>query len=240
VTLHNRPVARIARGSQRLEIGPAVAAVLRPEETTRLHDLMAIDRLRCVSCGGWIDPDSDAPASVSIVHDDDRVVVEFAHGECSSSRADLAPLVVLAGAEPLGIEYAQAVHPDAGPVLLWERKLDLRVRRLDGHEASLYLDADRWEGFHPALADEPVRLLAGWLLRADGEDLALHHGGVEAERFHGAIERAPAGWLQSLGESGFCLLIVGAGVGLERPAAAAIQRAIREDRALIGLAEVEI
>jgi hypothetical protein len=30
----------------------------------------------------------------------------------SPSRADLAELVVVAQAEPLGIEYAQALHPD--------------------------------------------------------------------------------------------------------------------------------
>ncbi len=85
-----------------------------------------------------------------------------------------------------------------------------------------------------------MRLLAGWLLRADGEDLLLEHYEREVERFPGAVERSPSGWLDSLRESGFCLLIVGAGIGLERPGAAAIQAAIRERRALLGLAEYEV
>jgi hypothetical protein len=46
--------------------------------------------------------------------------------------------------------------------------------------------------------------------------------------------------LRSLEESGFCLVIVGAGVGLERPEAASIQSAIREHRALMGLAEFDV
>jgi hypothetical protein len=124
-------------------------------------------------------------------------------------------------------------------VLLRERKLDVRVRGLDGEEECLYVDADWWEGSHVALADEPVRLLAGWILERDGEDLVLRHGEHAIERFHHAIERSPPEWLESLEESGFCLLIVGAGVGPERPGAAAIQRAIREHRALMGLAEFE-
>lgn len=221
-------------------MGTDVAAVLRPEEAMRLHDLRDIDRVRCGICKEWIEPGSSAPTSVSISLDGNRVAVEFSHAECSPSSADLAPLVVLARAEPLGIDYAQALHPDAGPVLLWERKLDLRVRGLDGQEQCLYLDADWWEGFHPALSDEHVRLLAGWLLQSDGKDLVLRRGEVEVERFHGASDRSPPGWLDRLEESGFCLLIVGAGIGLDQPAATAIQRAIRDRRALMGLAEFDL
>jgi hypothetical protein len=224
----------------RLEVGADVAAVLRPEEATRLHDLRDIDRLRCAVCGDWIEPHSDVQTTVSMSLDGDQVTVVFAHASCSPSRADLARLVVLAQAEPLGIEYAQAVHPEAGAVLLWERKLDLRVRGINGHEQYLYLDGDWWQGFHPALVDEPVRLLAGWLLRAEDDDLVLTRGEDEIERFQGALARPPAGWIQALEESGFCLLIVGAGIGLDRPAASAIQRAIREHRALMGLAEYEL
>lgn len=206
----------------------------------RLHDLRDIERVRCVVCAEWIDPGSTAVTSVSLTLREAVVSVEFAHSDCSPSRADLAALAVRAQAEPLGIQYAQALHPDAGAVLLWERKLDLRVGGLDGRAPSLYLDPEWWEGFHPALSDEPVRLLVDWLLRDDGDDLALWHGDTEVERFHDARERAPAGWVRALEESGFCLMIVGAGIGLERPGAAAIQRAIREHRALMGLAEYEM
>ena len=87
---------------------------------------------------------------------------------------------------------------------------------------------------------EPVRLLAGWLLERDGEDLLLRHGGQEIERFHDAIERSTPDWLRSVEESGFCLVIVGAGIGLETPRATAIQSAIREHRALMGLAEFDV
>ena len=228
------------RRSPRLEVGADVAAVLRPEEATRLHDLRDLDRLRCAICGEWIEPGSDAQTSVSVSLDGYAVAVEFNHVACSPSRADLRELVIRAQAEPLGIEYAQALHPEAGAVLLWERKLDLRLRGFEGREEYLYLDAEWWEGFHPALADEPVRLLVDWLLRSNGKDLVLLHDGDEVERFHGAIARAPAGWLASLEDSGFCLLVVGAGIGLSRPAANSIQRAIREHRALMGLAEFDL
>lgn len=206
----------------------------------RLYDIRDMERLRCCVCGEWIEPVSNTPASVSVSLDSDSVAVEFAHLGCAPSRADLAPLAVLSQAEPLGISYAQALHPEAGAVLLWERKLDLRVRGTGSHNQRLYLDRDWWEGFHPALSAEPVRLLVGWLLRSDGDDLVLRHRDAEIERFYDAIELAPAGWLQALEDSGFCLLIVGAGIGLERPATGEIQRAIREHRALMGLAEFDL
>jgi hypothetical protein len=229
-----------APSNPRLELGPDVAAVLRPEEAARLVDVLDLGRVSCASCGAWIEPGSSVPTTVNVSIEGERAVVEFAHADCSPSRADLAKLVVVAQAEPLGINYVQAVHPDAGGVLLWERKLDVRVRGLDGSEEPLYLDQSRWEGFHVALADEPVRLLAGWLLAQDGEDLVLRHDDRVVERFHGALDRSPSGWLESLHESGFSLLIVGAGLGLERPQADAIQRAIREGRALMGLAEFDV
>jgi len=233
-------VAERARSNQRLEVGSDVAAVLRPQEAARLHDVREFDRVRCAICGEWIEPDSSAATSVSVALHGDSVAVEFTHARCAPSHADLAPLVVLAQAEPLGIVYAQALHPEAGAVLLWERKLDLRVPRVGEPDECLYLDPLWWDGFHTALADEPVRLLADWLLRAEGEDLVLEHSQREVERFHGALQRSPPGWLDSLRESGFCLLIVGAGIGLQRPAAAAIQLAMRERRALLGLAEYEV
>jgi hypothetical protein len=233
-------VARSAPRSERLDVGADVAAVLRPEETARLRDLRDLDHVACAICGEWIEPDSSAATSVSVSLAGERVAAEFTHAECSPSHADLARLVVLAQAEPLGIVYAQALHPDAGAVLLWERKLDVRVRGLDGDDSSLYLDVGRWEGFHVALADEPVRLLAGWLLERDGDDLVLRRHEQEVERFHGAIRRSTPEWLGSLEESGFCMMIVGAGVGLERPEAASIQVAIREHRALMGLVEFDV
>ena len=238
--LHNRAVARSVPHSRRLEVGADVGALLRPEEATRLHDLRDIERVRCGFCNEWINPGSSARTAVSASLDGDHVAVEFSHAECSPSRADLAPLIALAQFVPLGIHYSQAIHPDAGAVLVWERRLDLRVCGLAGQEQYLYLDADWWEGFHPALADEPVRLLAGWLLKSDGEDLVLRHGENEIERFDLAIERSPAGWMESVEESGFCLLIVGAGIGLDRPVATSVQRAIRERRALMGLAEFDL
>ncbi len=233
-------VARSVGSNQRLEVGKDLAAVLRPEEAARLRALRDLERLPCAICGEWIEPESNVTTSVSISLQGQRATAEFAHARCSPSRADLAALVILAQAEPLGIIYAQALHPQSGAVLLWERKLDVRVRGLGGEYESLYLDDDWWEGFHLALADEPVRLLAGWLLEPDGEDLVLRHGQEPVERFHGAIERSPQGWLESLRESGFCLLIVGAGIGLERPGASEIQRAIRQRRALMGLAEFDV
>jgi hypothetical protein len=207
----------------------------------RLHDIRDIERLRCRVCGEWIEPASNTPTSVSVSLDgDEGAAVEFAHAGCAPSRADLAPLAVLSQAEPLGISYAQALHPEAGPVLVWERKLDLRVRGTGAHNQRLYLDRDWWEGFHPALGDEPVRLLVGWRLRSQADDLVLLHRGRETERFYDAVERAPAGWIQALEDSGFCLLIVGGGIGLDRPAASAIQQAIRAHRALMGLAEFDL
>jgi hypothetical protein len=234
---NNHAVARSARRSPRLDVGSDVAAVLRAEEAARLQELRDLDRLRCAQCGRWIEPHSDARASVSVTLDGGSVAVEFNHVDCAPSRADLRELVIHAQAEPLGIEYSQARHPEAGPVLVWERKLDLRVRGLDGLEQYLYLDNDWWDGFHPPLADEPVRLLASWLLRRDDEDLLLVRGDDEIERFHDAISRAPTGWLDSLEESGFCLLIVGAGIGLQKPAVSSIQQALRERRALVGFVE---
>jgi hypothetical protein len=224
---------------QRLEVGPDVAAVLRPEEAARLEELRALARLRCSVCGEWIEPAFSVAASVSISEDGDTVIAEFAHASCAASRADLARLAVLAQAQPQGIAYRQARHPEAGAVLLWERQLDIRVRGLESGELCLYLDSEWWDGFHLALADEPVRLLTRWRLEPDGADLVLRRDASTVERFHAGIDEAPPGWLEALRESGFCLLIVGAQLRLDEPGAEAIQHAIRAGHAFLGLVEFD-
>lgn len=217
-----------------------MAAVLRPEEAARLHDLRDLDSIRCAVCGRWVEPGSSETVSVSISLEGGAAIAEFAHRECSPSRADLAELVVMAQSEPRGISYVQAMHPEAGAVLLWERKLDLRVRAAgDGNTSSLYLDADWWDGFHFALGDEPVRLLVGWRLGREADDLVLRRGDDLIERFHGGAGRPPPGWLEALDDSGFCLLIVGAGLSVDHPGAEAVQAAIRARRAMMGLVECD-
>jgi hypothetical protein len=223
--------------SQPLHIGPDVAPVLRAEESSRLHAMRDNERLRCVVCGQWIDPASEIDVSVSVALEDRAAMAQFAHTGCAPSRADLAELVVVAEADPLGISYAQAMHPDAGAVLLWERKLDIRVRGPGDGESRPYLDVQRDDGFHGALAHEPVRALAGLTLAVDGPDLVLLRAGVPRERFYDAVEGAPPRWMERLATSGYGLLIVGADLGLGQPSAASIQQAIRADRALMGLVE---
>jgi hypothetical protein len=232
-------VGKSAPINQRIQVGSDVAAVLRPEEAAGLDELRALERLRCSVCGEWIEPGSSVPVSVSISEDGDTVIAEFAHATCAPSRADLARLVVLAQAQPQGIAYRQARHPEAGAVLLWERQLDIRVRGHEIGEVCLYLDSEWWDGFHLARADEPVRLLTRWRLEPDGADLILRRDGSIVERFHASIEEAPPGWLETLRESGFCLLIVGAQLRLDEPGAEAIQRAIRAGHALLGLVEFD-
>jgi hypothetical protein len=186
-----------------------------------------------------MEPGLSVAASVSISEDGDAVIAEYAHASCAPSRADLARLVVLAQAQPQGIAYRQARHPEAGAVLLWERQLDIRVRGLESGELCLYLDSHWWDGFHLPLADEPVRLLTRWRLVPDGADLVLRRDASVVERFHGAVDEAPPDWMESLRESGFCLLIVGAQLRLDEPGAEAIQRAIRAGSALLGLVEFD-
>jgi hypothetical protein len=222
--------------SQRLDIGPDVAPVLRPEESARLHAMRDNERLRCAVCAQWIEPASQTDVSVSVALEDRAAMAQFAHTGCAPSGADLAELVVVAEADPLGISYAQAEHPGAGAVLLWERKLDIRVRGPGDSESYPYLDARRSEGFHGALASEPVRELAALTLEVDGPDLVLLRSAV-VERFHEAAQDAPPRWMARLAASGYGLLIVGADLGLGRPSAESIQRAIRADRALMGFVE---
>lgn len=230
---------RSVRTNRRIDIGPEVAAVLRPEEAARLRELRDLELLRCAVCGEWVQPGSSDPASVSISMEDGVAIAQFAHETCAPSRANLSELVVVADAEPLGIVYTQALHPDAGAVLLWERKLDIRVRGLARGEPCLYLDAGWWNGFHEALADEPVRLLAGWRLSTDGGDLVLTRDGDVVEHFQAAAEDQSGRWFDALDASGFCLLLVGARLELTRPGTAPIQRAIRAGEALMGLVEFE-
>ena len=108
-------MAKAAGRNQHLEVSVDVAAVLRPEEAVRLHNLRDLDRLQCAICAQWIEPYSRVRASVSISLDGDRVMVEFAHAECSASRADLARLVDLAQAEPLGSSTPKRCTPTPAP-----------------------------------------------------------------------------------------------------------------------------
>lgn len=223
--------------SEDLQIGSEVAAVLRPEEAEQLRDLRDRERVRCVVCGGWIHPGSDGEVSISIALEAGAAMALYAHGRCASSHADLAALVTVAEANPLGIAYAQAMHPEAGAVLLWERNLDVRARGHEDRETYPYLEAQRFDGFHHALYDEPVHDLPGLRLALHGPDLLLLRGDDMRERFHAAADAAPPGWMEALEASGFCLMIVGAQLELGEPTTAGIQQAIRAGRALMGLVE---
>jgi hypothetical protein len=221
----------------RLDIGPDVAPVLRPEETARLRELRAMQPLPCTVCDHAIDAGSDDDVTVSMVLDGEAAVVQFAHAGCAPSHADLAALVTSADAEPLGISYVQALHPSAGAVLVWERRVDVRVPDAAQERSVPFLEAQRVDGFQGVGSDEPVRELAGRTLAVDGPDLVLLRAGEPVERFHDAAERAPDGWLDLLGESGYGLLIVGADLGLRHPRAEQIQQAMRAGLALVALVE---
>src|SRR5687767_4777812 len=112
--------------TERLELGTDVEAVLRSEESAALRELHDRERVRCLSCRNWIEPGDDATVTISL--DGEVAVAEFAHRWCAPATANLAELVAVALADPKGIAYVQALHPEAGAVLIWERKLDVRVR----------------------------------------------------------------------------------------------------------------
>jgi hypothetical protein len=183
----------------------------------------------------WVDPAEES--TVSLRADGDVAVAEFAHRWCAPPRTDLAALAVVSSADPRGIAYAEALHPSAGAVLIWERTLDLRARGAERGEIHPYLEAHRAMGFHAMLREEPVRVLDAWSLEPEGSDLVLAHDGATAERFPDAIARPAPGWLEVARTSGHCLLLVGSGLGLRTPAIDRIQAAMRSGRAVMGLAE---
>ena len=209
--------------------------MLRPEEAAGLRDLHARQRLRCHSCGMWVEPAEQS--TVALRADRDVAVAEFAHRWCAPPRTDLAALAVVSSADPRGIAYVEALHPSAGAVLIWERTLDLRARGAENGEIQPYLEAHRATGFHAMLREEPVRVLDGWSLEPAGDDLLLTHDGATAERFSDALARRAPGWLEVARTSGHCLLLVGSGLGLGTPATDRIQAAMRSGRAVMGLAE---
>jgi hypothetical protein len=223
--------------TQNLELGPDVEAILRREEATALRELHGRERVRCLACGQWIDPGDEATVTVRL--DGEVAVAEMAHRWCAGARADLAELVAVALADPKGIAYVHALHPEAGAVLIWERKLDVRVRGGIQGEAQPYVDAHRARGFHPMLSDEPVRGLDGWRLQRDGADLVLSREGEHMDRFADGSARPPAGWFGALRSSGCCLAIVGSELGLEAPGGDRIGRALRSGGAVMGLVEFD-
>jgi hypothetical protein len=223
--------------NERLELGTDAEAVLRSEEAAALHELHDRERVRCLACENWIEPSDEATVTISLVKD--VAIAEFAHRWCASAKANLAELVTVARADPKGIAYVQALHPEAGAVLIWERKLDIRVRGSADGEARPYVDAHRASGFHPMLRDEPVRALPRWRLELDGADLVLSREGELVNRFADGGAEPPAGWLEALRASGYCLLIVGSSLGLEHPRTERIQDALRAGGAVMGLVEFD-
>ena len=217
-----------------LDLPFAAKEVLRPEEAACLRDLHARERLRCHSCGMWVEP---AEAStVALRTEGDVALAEFAHRWCAPPRTDLAALAVISSADPRGIAYVEALHASAGAVLIWERTLDLRTRGAEQGETQPYLEAHRATGFHAMLPEEPVHVLDDWSLQPEGDDLLLTHHGATAERFADALARPAPGWLERVRRSGYCLLLVGSGLGLSTPATDRIQAAMRSGRAVMGLA----
>src|SRR5829696_9779723 len=210
--------------------------VLRPEEVVGLRTLHARHRLRCHSCGTWVEPGEES--TVGLRADRNVAVAEFAHRRCAPSRTDLAALAIVASGDPRGIAYVEAMHPSAGAVLIWERTLDLRARGAGSGEMQPYLEAHRATGFHAMLREEPVRLLHAWSLEPEGDDLLLTHDGATHERFPNALARPAPGWLEVARTSRHCLLLVGSGLGLRTPTTDRIQAAMRSGRAVMGLAEL--
>lgn len=223
--------------TEHLELGPDVEAVLRSEEAAALHELHDREQVRCLACGDWIEPGDQATVTMSL--DGEMAVAEFAHRWCAPARANLAELVTVALADPKGIAYVQALHPEAGAVLIWERKLDVRVRGSADGEARPYMDAHRASGFHPMLHDEPVRALPEWRLELEGADLVLSREGEQVDRFADGGAEPPVGWFDALRTSGYCLLIVGSGLGLDRAGSERIQHALRSGGAIMGLVEFD-
>jgi hypothetical protein len=206
--------------------------LLRRQETTALSAMHEHQPLRCHSCGRWIAPPQDATVTLRA---SGRVLeAQFAHAWCAPARLERPDV---GDRDPRGIAYQEALHPQAGAVLIWERTLDLRARGAVGGDVRPYLDAHRAGGFHSMLRDEPVRALEGWWLVAEKTDLVLAHEGQVTERFAGASARAAAGWLDAVRESGYCLLLVGSALELGDPAPARIQAAMRAGHAVMGLAE---
>ena len=219
-----------------LDLGYGADDVLRPQEAAGLRDLHARQRLRCHSCGTWVEPAEES--TVALRADGDLAVAEFAHRRCAPSRTDLAALAIVSSGDPRGIAYVEALHPTAGAVLIWERTLDLRARGTVSGETQPYLEAYRAAGFHPMFREEPVRVLDAWSLAPEGEDLLLAHDGAMVERFPDAFARPAPGWLEAARASGHCLLLVGSGLGLSTPTADRIQAAMRGGHAVMGLAEL--
>jgi hypothetical protein len=205
--------------------------VLRRQEAralTAMHD----QPLRCHSCGRWITPPVETTVTLRA---SGRVLdAQFAHTWCAPPRLELSDV---AADDPRGIAYQEALHPQAGAVLIWERTLDLRAGGALGGDVRPYVDAHRAGGFHAMLRDEPVRALEGWWLVADRADLLLAHEGQVAESFTDARSGAPPGWLEAVRASGYCLLLVGSALELQRPSPAHIQAAMRSGHAVMGLAE---
>jgi hypothetical protein len=218
-----------------LELAHGADDVLRPEEAAALRDLHERRRLRCRSCGMWVEPAEES--TVALRADGDAALAEFAHRRCAPPRTDLAALAAVASADPRGIAYVEALHPRAGAVLIWERTLDLRTRGAENGEIQPYLEAHRSAGFQAALDEEPVRLLDAWSLEPEGDDLLLTHDGAPTERFPDALARPAPGWPEAARTSGHCLLLVGSGLGLRTPATERIQTAMRSGRVLMGFAE---
>jgi hypothetical protein len=223
--------------TERLELGRDVEAVLRSEEAAALYELHDREHVGCLACGTWIEPSDEATITVSL--DGEVAVAKFAHRWCAPSRANLVELVAAALADPKGIAYVQALHPEAGAVLIWERTLDVRVRGAADGETRPYVDAHRASGFHPMMHDEPVRALPQWRLERDGADLVLSREGEQVDRFAEGGAEPPVGWFDALRASGYCLLILGTELGLERPSTERIQRALRSGRAVMGLVEFD-
>jgi hypothetical protein len=219
----------------KLDLGYGAEDLLRPEEVAGLRALHARHRLRCHSCGTWVEPAEES--TVGLRADGNVAVAEFAHRRCAPSRTDLAALAIVSSGDPRGIAYVEALHPSAGAVLIWERTLDLRARGAGSGETQPYLETHRAAGFHKMLHEEPVRVLDAWSLAPEGDDLLLAHEGATAERFTGAFARPASGWLEAASASGYCLLLVGSGLGLSMPAADQVQAAMRCGRAVMGLAE---
>jgi hypothetical protein len=215
--------------TQRIDLSPEVRGLLRPEDEARIHEVRGHTELCCFVCEGWIVPESDETATVSVVFDPNAAaaVVKFAHAGCAPSRADVTDLP------------AERLSDSGGITYIWERNLDVRLVGPEDEEIQPYLENYRAAGFAPVREGEPVGGLPDWRLALEGEDLVLYRGDEVTDRFEASTTDPPGGWFEALRETNTCFLVVGSGLGLDRADPERIAVALASGQAIVALVQLK-
>jgi hypothetical protein len=226
---------------EKLVIAPVVQAILGTSALSELVDTREHTEVVCLRCHRTIAPEDPEPATLVLgVSEDTMVLINFAHATCLDSGVyDIdARLRPVAFGEVSFTAYPVLRPPPASPRPMIIFEFGARVMNGPGGDRYKDLLLDKgWEPVTDSWERISARPVPGLCVAPRGDQIVVADEVGELIAFQDAV--VPRSWWQEAAAEGVCLVVYGAGLGLDRISFERINSALQASRCAAGLALVE-